>query len=113
MRPASVFFLLLAPLTLAAAPSLFFCGLAGVLRLHASRVGTLAFHMPAQTGWDELLALEVYAYEFVSHWNSAATLAATALFVTTLLLPGWRSYFKLALIPYALLLWADFALRWH
>ena len=34
------------------------------------------------------------------------------LLVTTLLLPRWRNYLALTLIPYGLLLCADFTLRW-
>ena len=46
-------------------------------------------------------------------WNSDVTMAATALFVSTLLLPRWRHWIGLALIPYGLLLCADFTLRWR
>lgn len=106
-----VFVLLLAPVTLASVPSLLFCALAVALRLHGFGSSTLYFHFPPQTTWDHLFALEVAACEFVSHWNSAVTLAATAVFVSTMLLPRWRSYLTLALIPYGLLLCADFTLR--
>lgn len=112
-RPARFFLLLLTPLALVSLPSLLFCALAVALRLHAFPAGPIEFHFPAQTAWDRLLALELYAYEFVARWNSAATLAATGLFVTTLVLPRWRNYLTLALIPYGLLLCADFTLRWH
>jgi len=53
------------------------------------------------------------AYQWVARWNSAATLAATGFFVWTLVLPRWRHWAALALIPYGLLLCADFTLRWR
>ncbi|MFP5227047.1 MAG: hypothetical protein ACLGXA_05415 [Acidobacteriota bacterium] len=112
-RPGRIFLLLLTPLAVVSLPSLLFCALAVALRFHVLPDAAVEFHLPAQTGWDHLLALELYAYAFVSRWNSAATLAATALFVTTLLLPRWRHYLTLAVIPYALLLCADFTLHWR
>ncbi len=112
-RPTRFFLLLLTPLALVSVPSLLFCVFAVALRLLAFPAGAVEFHFPAQTAWDHLPGLEAYACEFVARWNSAATLAATALFVTTLLLPRWRNYLTLAIIPYGLLLCADFTLRWH
>ena len=103
--------LLLAPLALAAIPSLLFCTLFLALRLHGFSHASVYFHLPPQTAWDHLFALELSACAFVARWNSAVTLAATAVFVSTLLLPRWRSYLTLALIPYGLLLCADFTLR--
>jgi len=109
----SFLLLLLAPLAAASLPSLLFCGLAFALRLHRLPAGTLYFHFPPQTAWDHLLALELSSWQFVTHWNSSVTLAATAVFVSTLLFPRWRHYASLAVIPYALLLCADFTLRWR
>ena len=108
------FFVLLAPLLAVSAPSLIFCSLAVALWLHglpAQR--TLVLHLPPQGGWDDLFAMEMGAYQWVARWNWAATLAATAFFVSTLLRPRWRHWTALALIPYGLLLCADFALRWR
>jgi hypothetical protein len=105
--------LLLTPLVAVSAPSLVFCALVFVLRLHGFPAAQADFHFPAQTVWDRVFALEVSAYQFVARWNSAATLAATAFFVSTIVLPRWRSYLALALIPYGLLLCADFTLRWR
>ena len=112
-RPDRSFVLLLTPLVAVSAPSLRFCVLLVVLRLHGFSAEPAGFHFPAQTVWDRVFALEVSAYEFVARWNSAATLAATAFFVSTIVLPRWRSYLALALIPYGLLLCADFTLRWR
>jgi len=107
------FSLLLAPLAAASVPSLIFCALTAALWLHGFPIQRRGlFHLPPQGLWDQLLPLEISAYGFVSRWNSPATLAATALFVTTLLLPRWRHWTALALIPYGLLLCADFTLRW-
>jgi hypothetical protein len=107
------FFLLLALLAAASAPSLIFCALTAALWLHGFLPRHPGFsHFRPQDAWDRLLPLELSAYNFVARWNSPATLAATAFFVTTLLLPRWRSWAALALIPYSLLLCADFTLRW-
>jgi hypothetical protein len=56
--------------------------------------------------------LELASYDWVAHWNSPVTAAATAFFASTLLIPRWRHFAALALIPYGLLLCADFTLRW-
>ncbi|HEX4309763.1 MAG TPA: hypothetical protein VHZ25_07025 [Acidobacteriaceae bacterium] len=112
-RPDRSFALLLTPLVVASVPSLLFCTLALVLWLHGIPAHTsLAFHLPPQTAWDHLFAIELSVYQWVARWNSAVTLAATAFFVSTLLLPRWRHFAILALIPYGVLLCADFTLRW-
>lgn len=112
-RPDRSFVLLLAPLVAVSAPSLVFCALVFLLRLHGWPAGQVDFHLPAQTVWDRVFAVEVSACEFVARWNSAATLAATAFFVSAIVMPRWRSYLALALIPYGLLLCADFTMRWR
>jgi hypothetical protein len=114
-RPDRPFTLLLAPLIAASLPSLIFCSLALVLWLHAAPATSapVTFHLPPLNLWDHLFALQVSVYQWVERWNSAVTLAATAFFVSTLLLPRWRHYTVLALIPYSLLLCADFTLRWR
>jgi hypothetical protein len=104
---------LLATLGAVSAPSLVFCVLAIVLRLHGWSAATTYFHLPAQTTWDRVFAMEAGACAFVARWNWAATLAATAFFVSAMLRPRWRGYLALALIPYGLLLCADFTLRWR
>jgi hypothetical protein len=112
-RPDRSFALLLTPLVAASLPSLIFCALALVLWLHGAPTHTpLTFHLPPQTAWDRLFSLELSVYQWVARWNSAVTLAATAFFVSTLLLPRWRHFALLALIPYSVLLCADFTLRW-
>lgn len=115
-RPQSdrSFFLLLTPLVAASLPSLIFCALATALWLHGVPANhPVLFHLPPHSTWDHLFALELSVYQWVVRWNSAATLAATALFVSTLLRPRWRHWTALALIPYGLLLCADFTLRWR
>lgn len=107
------FFLILAPLAAASFPSLIFCALALVLSLHGVPGRTAVLHGTARSTWEQLLALELSAYRWVARWNSFATLAATAFFVSTLLQPRWRHWTSLALIPYGLLLCADFTLRWR
>ncbi|HEY1807711.1 MAG TPA: hypothetical protein VGG42_04065 [Acidobacteriaceae bacterium] len=108
------FLFLLMPLALASLPSLLFCGLEIALALHGNRgSGVLVFHLPPRTGWDHLLALQSAVYGWVARWNASCTLAATGLLVATLLLPGWRRSAVLALIPFALLLCADFTLHWR
>ena len=107
------FFLLLTPLAAASVPSLIFCALTAALWMHGFPAQHPSlFHFPPQGTWDQLLSFELSVYGFVTRWNSPATLAATAFFVTTLLLPRWRHLTALALIPYCLLLCADFTLRW-
>lgn len=108
------FFLLLTPLAALSLPSLAYCILELALWLHASlAAGPVVFHLPARTAWDMLFATQSSVYDWVSRWNSAATLVATAFFVFTLLRPRWRPWTGLALIPYGLLLCADFTLRWR
>lgn len=108
------FFLLLTPLAAASLPSLLFCVLEAALWAHsASATKTLVFHLPAEGGWDRLFALQSAIYLWVARWNAMATLAATGLFVCTLLRPRWRTWSAFALVPYALLLCADFTLRWR
>lgn len=112
-RPDRSFALLLTPLAAASAPSLVFCALALALRLHGAAHGpAFVFHLPPQTTWDRLFALQLSVYQWVARWNSTVTLAATGFFVATLLLPRWRNFVFLALVPYGLLLCADFTLRW-
>jgi hypothetical protein len=106
------FMVLLAPLAAVSAPSLLFCVLAMAIHVHGFSGGGDS-HRATQTGWEQAVALEISAYQFVARWNSAATLAATAFLVATILLRRWRSYTVLALIPYGVLLWADFTLRLH
>ncbi len=108
------FFLLLTPLLAASLPSLIFCALAIVLWMHGVPAKAPAmFHMPTHSTWDQVLDLQLSVYQWVARWNSPVTLAATAFFVSTLLLPRWRHWAPLALIPYGLLLCADFTLRWR
>jgi len=108
------FLWLLAPLLLASAPSLLFCVLEIALALHGSRSGgDLVFHLPPRTSWDRLLALQSSIYGWIARWNGVVTLAGTALLVATLLLQRWRRWLTLVTIPYGLLLWADFTLRWR
>jgi hypothetical protein len=108
------FFVLLTPLFAASLPSLIFCALALAFWLHGMPAHhSVALHFPGQGIWDQLLDLELSVYQWIVRWNSDATLAATALFVSTLLLPRWRHWMGLALIPYGLLLCADFTLRWR
>lgn len=106
------FFLLLTPLLAASLPSLLFCVLEVLLGLHRLRSpDTVTYHVPPQNAWDSFLALDAWVYQWVAHWNSLATLLATAFFVFTLF--RWRRWIPLALIPYGLLLCADFTLRWR
>ncbi|HEX4064981.1 MAG TPA: hypothetical protein VHZ09_03075 [Acidobacteriaceae bacterium] len=106
--------LLLAPMFGAALPSLLFCALEMVLWLHGAPGKTpVVFHLPPVNGWDRLFAMESSIYRWIARWNSAATLAATLVFVTTLMRPRWRSWAIPALIPYSVLLCADLTLRWR
>jgi hypothetical protein len=106
------FLFLLMPLAVASLPSLLFCVLEVALALHGKRNGRLiVFHLPPRTAWDQLLALQSSVYGWVARWNTSATLAATGLFVATLLLPRWRHWMVLALIPFGVLLCADFTLH--
>lgn len=107
------FFLLLIPLAAASVPSLIFCVVSLVLRLRGHAAGVIPWlRMPANPPWDDLSSLGIAACDWVAHWNSLITLAATAFLVSTLLLRRWRHFAALALIPYGLLLCADFTLRW-
>lgn len=106
------FFLVLTPLAAASLPSLVFCLLEVALWIHGAYTGSSAsFHLPAQTGWDRLVSMQWAVYLWVARWNALATLAATGLFVSTLLRSRWRNWTAFALVPYALLLCADFTLR--
>lgn len=114
LRPDRSFLWLLLPLVAASLPSLLFCALEIALALHGAHAsGVLVFHMPPRSPWDRLLALQTSVYGWVAHWNAAVTLAATALFVSALLRPRWRQWVGLVMIPYGLLLCADFTLRWR
>jgi hypothetical protein len=107
------FVLLLAPLAVASLPSLVFCTLALVLHLHTTSAPSLSPAFGDRGGaWNHLFALELSLYRWVARWNSVVTLAATAFVVSTLLRSRWRHFAVLALIPYLLLLCADFTLRW-
>jgi hypothetical protein len=107
------FVLILTPIVAASIPSLLFCTLALALWMHTAPATTpTSFHLPPLNLWDHLFALQLSVYQWIARWNSAATLAATGFFASTLLFPRWRNYALLALIPYGLLLCADFTLRW-
>lgn len=107
-------FVLLAPLFVAAVPSLLFCSLQAILWLHGTATGNpLVFHLPPVNKWDELFAMETDVCAWISRWNATVTLLATLVFVATLLRPRWRHGLIPALIPYSLLLCADFVLRWR
>jgi hypothetical protein len=108
-----VFFAFMAPLFVAALPSLLFCSLELILWLHGANQSPVAFHLPPVNPWDRLFAMETAVYQWISRWNAAVTLLATMAFVATLLRPRWRHGLVPALIPYSLLLCADFALRWR
>jgi len=102
------------PLAVASLPSVLFCALELALALHGNRGGSvLVFHLPPRSAWDRLLALQSSMYGWVSLWNAPATLGATALLVATLLLPRWRHWMIFALIPFGVLLCADFTLHWR
>jgi len=97
----------------ASLPSLVFCALALVLWLHGHRVQwPQGVNWPPGNPWDRVFALEFSIWGWIGRWNSVITLAATAFFVAALLRPRWRHFAALALIPYGLLLCADFTLRW-
>jgi hypothetical protein len=113
-EPGRSFLFLLAPLAAISLPSLVFCLFALVLWAHgALSVGPVVFHLPPKSGWDWLLSAQTSIYGWVSQWNSLSTLGATAVLVFTLLRPQWRHWAGLALIPYGVLLCADFTLRLH
>lgn len=113
VRPQTLFLSLLIPLTAVSLPSLVFCGLAVALWLHGIVTGgQTVLHVPPETAWDALFALEANVREWLAQWNSLATLAATGFFVATLLVRRWRFWMGLALIPYGVLLCADFTMRY-
>ena len=106
------FLFLLMPLAVASLPSVLFCALELALAWHGSRAsGVLAFHLPPRTAWDRLLALQSLVYGWLARWNATATLGATGLLVATLLLPRWRHWMFVALIPFGVLLCADFTMH--
>jgi hypothetical protein len=101
-------------LFLASLPSLLYCVLVGMLWLHGSPAkGPVVFHLPPESLWDRLFAVESSIYEWIARWNSLATVAATLVFASMILRPRWRHWLVLALIPYSVLLCADFTLRWR
>jgi hypothetical protein len=113
-KPDRAFFLLLTPLTGVSLPSFLFCALNIALWLRGATGGEpVVFHVPPQSAWDAILSLQASVYEWIARWNSLATLTATAFLVFTLLRPRWRSWSGLALIPYVVLLCADFTMRWR
>ncbi len=98
----------------ASLPSLLFCVFEIALWIHGiSTRNPLVFHLPPESGWDRLFAAQSAVYGWVARWNAPATLAATAFVVSVLARPRWRPWAALALIPFALLLCADFTLRWR
>lgn len=108
------FLFLLTPLAVASLPSLVFCALELALALHGNHNGRLIeFHLPPRTAWDRLLALQSAVYGWLAQWNASVTLAATGVLVATLLLPRWRHWLLFALIPFGVLLCADFTLHWR
>lgn len=114
LRSDRSFLFLLMPLAVASFPSLLFCALEITLAVHGSRhESVLVFHLPPRTSWDRLLALQSSVYAWVSRWNAPATLGATGLVVSTLMLPRWRHWMLFALIPFGVLLCADFTLHWR
>jgi hypothetical protein len=109
-----IVFLLLTPLFAASLPSLVFCAVEVLLWLHgAPGHSPVVFHLPPQGLWDRLFLMETVSYRWIARWNSAVTLFATLVFVLTLLRARWRYWTVLALIPYMVLLCADFTLRWR
>lgn len=111
--PNPIFLLLLVPLTAVSLPSLVYCALEVVMAVHgALSGGATALHLPPENGWDSLFVMQTHVHEWISRWNSLATLAATAFLASTLLLPRWRTWAGLALIPYGVLLCADFTMHW-
>lgn len=111
--PDRAFFLLLTPLTAASLPSLVFCALEVALWLHGAPGRHPIPRLSPESVSGGFFALEAWALHWISRWNSLATLAATGFLVATLLRPRWRSWCGLALIPYGVLLCADFTLRWR
>jgi hypothetical protein len=112
--PLRIFFLVLVPLTAVSLPSLGYCFLEAFAALHGLVApGTIVLHLPPKTAWDSLFVLQVRLHAWIAHWNWLVTLAATAFFALSLLLARWRAWAGLALIPYVVLLCADFTMRWH
>lgn len=112
--PDRIFFVLLAPLMTAALPSLIYCALCIVMGLHGLVTsGQIVLHVPAENLWDRCFLLQANLTRWIGQWNMIATLAATGFFVFTLLRPRWRYWTGLALIPYGVLLCADFTMRWR
>ena len=110
-NPDRAFVLLLTPLAAASLPSLLWCALEVVLTLSRTLTnGQFVVHVPPQTALDRLVVLETLVHRWIAHWNSLATLAATSVLVLTLLRPRWRAWAGLALIPYGVLLCADFTM---
>lgn len=109
-----IFLLLLAPLMMAALPSVIYCAVGLLMGLHAVIAGDpVVLHVPAENLWDRCFLLQAHLVHWISQWNAPATLAATVFFVFTLLRPRWRYWAGLALIPYGVLLCADFTMRWR
>lgn len=109
-----IFLLVLAPLMMAALPSVIYCAVGLLMGLHGMLAGdSMVLHIPAENLWDRCFVVQVHLLQWISHWNALATLAATGFFVFTLLRPRWRYWTGLALIPYGVLLCADFTMRWR
>ena len=112
--PHPIFVFLLVPLTAVSLPSLVYCSAGVAMALHGAwSRGTMVLHLPPENAWDSLFVLQTHVHQWISRWNSLATLAATAFLVSALLLPRWRTWAGLALIPYGVLLCADFTMRWR
>ena len=113
-NPDRIFLVLLAPLLAAALPSVLYCVLGVLMWLHGMAAGNpVVLHVPAENLWDRCFLLQAHLMHWISQWNATATLAATAFFVCTLLRQRWRYWTGLALIPYGVLLCADFTMRWR
>jgi hypothetical protein len=113
-NPDRAFLSLLAPLIAASLPSVVFWSLVLASGLHGICAGNqIVFRLPPHSFWDRLFILEARIYAWLTRWNSAATCTATAFLVFTLFRRRWRAFSGLALIPYGVLLCADFAMRWH
>jgi hypothetical protein len=112
--PDRTFLFLLTPIAAASVPSLVYCLLVAALWAHGLVAGRqVELHLPPASGWDHVFAWQISVYAWVARWNSVATLGATGLFAFTLVWPRWRTWAGLALIPYGMLLCADFTLRWR
>lgn len=114
LNPPWIVVVLLVPLFAVSLPSLVFCALEVLLWLHgAPGKSPVVFHLPPHSLWDRLFVTETIAYRWIARWNSVATLVATFVFVSTLVRARWRYWTMLTLIPYMVLLCADFTLRWR